>query len=406
MRDWLPVVAWTLFIYATIPLARAVQEWVAEHWSRSAFTWAVYASIAIGLLAAIYHFRRRAMPVTTSQWTVLAALAASFALGTWHLRGNAEEAMHLPQYGVLSLLLYRAFSRRFGDRGAFACAALLGAFLGIFDEVIQWVVPRRNFGFRDIILNALAVALIQAGLAAGLETRCRVVPAGLRSARAAWRLAALVVLLLFGCFSNTPDVWRPLYASWPNLFVFHEPTVEYGHRIHDPEVGWFKSRLTEEQLRETDRARGKEAGETLRRMGHDDAYEAFLHRYSPMLDPFLHELRVHLFRRDRYSAQAYANRDDSAKHAELLGISFSEQRLLENWFPQTVRAAGLDWTPDARAHAEAVSTRERLGSAVSGELLTGFTKRQAQTVVGALFVIVVLAAAYDLRRRRRNIPSP
>ncbi len=247
MRDWLPVVGWTLFIYASIPLARAVQEWVAEHWTRAAFSWAVYASVAIGVLAAIHQFRRRAVPVAGRQWIVLGVLAAIFAWGTWHLRGNAEEAMHLPQYGVLSLLLYRAYSRRYGDRGAYACAALLGAFLGILDEVIQWTVPRRQFGFNDIIINVLSVLLIQAGLAAGLATRCRAVPAGLRSARAAWRLAALVLLLLLGCFSNTPDVWRPLYSYRPNLFVFDEAMVEYGHRIDDPEVGWFKSRLTADQ---------------------------------------------------------------------------------------------------------------------------------------------------------------
>lgn len=406
MRDWLPVVAWTLFIYASIPLARTVQGWVTEHWTRAAFSWAVYASVAIGVLAAIHHFRQRAVPVARRQWILLGVLAAIFAWGTWQLRGNAEESMHLPQYGVLSLLLYRAYSRRFGDRGAYACAALLGAFLGIFDEVIQWAVPRRYFGFRDIILNVLSVLLIQAGLAAGLATRCRAVPAGLRSARAAWRLAALVLLVLLGCFSNTPDVWRPLYSSQPNLFVFDEAMVEYGHRIHDPEVGWFKSRLTADQLRDTDRARAEEVGEVLRRMGHNDEYEVFLSRYSPMRDPFLHELRVHLFRRDRHLDLARANPFDPAKHEESISISFSEQRLLENWYPHTLRAAGMDWPADLRARAEAASSRKRRGSWVSRDLLTGFTKRQAQTVLGALLLVVALAAAYDLRGRRRNMPPP
>jgi hypothetical protein len=407
VRDWLPVVAWTLFIYVTIPLARAVQGWVTEHWTRAAFSWAVYASVAIGVLAAIHQFSRRAVPVARRQWIVLGVLAAIFAWGTWHLRGNAEEAMHLPQYGVLSLLLYRAYSRRYGDRGAYACAALLGAFLGIFDEVIQWAVPRRVFQFRDIIINVLSVLLIQAGLAAGLATRCRAVPAGLHSARAAWRLAALVLLLLLGCFSNTPHVWHPLYSSWPNLFVFDEAMVQYGHRIEDPEVGWFKSRLTADQLRATDTARAEEAGAILRRMGNDDDYGAFLSRYSAVRDPFLHELRVRLFRRDRYWDLARANRFDPAKHEELISISFSEQRLLENWYPHTLRAAGMDWPADLRALAEAASSGERRGSPVSQELFTaGFTKRQAQTVLGALLLGVALAAAYDLRQGRKKMPAP
>ena len=31
VRDWMPVVAWTLFICTLIPLARALQWWVAEY---------------------------------------------------------------------------------------------------------------------------------------------------------------------------------------------------------------------------------------------------------------------------------------------------------------------------------------------------------------------------------------
>jgi hypothetical protein len=404
VRNWLPVVAWTLFIYAAIPLARAVQSWVMENWTRDAFSWLVYASVAIGVLAAIYQFRRRAVPVTGRQWIILALLVAVFAWGTWHLRGNAEEAIHLPQYAVLSLLLYRACSRQYGDRGAYPCAALLGAFLGIFDEVLQWAIPGRFFGFNDIIINVLSILLIQAGLVAGLATRFRSVPAGFRSARAAWCLAAIVLLLLLGCFSNTADVWRPLYSSWPKLFVFNEAMVDYGHRIYDPEVGWFKSRLTAEQLRDTDRARAEEAGRILRGMGHDHAYGVFLHHFSPWRDPFLHELRVRLFRRDRYLSRA--QRGNRAQHDASIRVSFSEQRLLENWYPHSLRAAGMDWPADLRARVEAASHGEPLGSPVSRELLTSFTKRQAQTVLGSLLLVVALAAVYDLRRRRRNMPPP
>jgi hypothetical protein len=406
MRDWLPVVAWTLSIYAAIPLARTVQAWVAQHSTPDTFAWVVYASVAVGVLVAIHQFRRRAVPVPRRQWIVLGLLAASFAWGTWHLRESAEEAMHLLQYGVLSLLLYRAYSRRYRDRAAYACAALLGAFLGMFDEVIQWAVPRRVFEFRDIIINVVAVLLIQVGLAAGLAPRNLAIPAGLRSARAAWCLAVLVLLLLLGCFSNTPDVWRPLYSSWPKLFVFDEPMVQYGHRIEDPEVGWFKSRLTADQLRNTDTARSEEAGRILRGMGHDHHYGLFLYLFSPVRDPFLHEIRVRLFRRDRYATRARKNRRDPKKQQEWLRVAFSEQRLLENWYPHTLRASGKDWPADLRARAAAAASNgKRLGSPVSRELLTGFGKRQAQTVLAALLLGTVLAAAYDLRQRRRNMPE-
>ncbi len=359
------------------------------------------------MLLALGHFRRRATPITRRQWIVLGLLAAIFAWGTWRLRGSAEEAMHLPQYGVLSLLLYRAFSRRYGDRGAYVCSALAGAFLGIFDEVIQWAVPLRFFEFRDIRINVLSVLLIQAALVGGLATGVRAVPAGIRSARMAWSLAVLVLLLLFGCFSNTTSVWRPLQAQWPNLFVFGEAMVHYGHRIRDPEAGRFKSRLTAKQLRESDRTRAEEAGEILRRFGGDDVYELFLGRYGPEQDPFLYEMRVRLFRRDRYWTRAQEKRHRPAKEKEFLAIAFTEQQLLENWFPNSLRAAGRDWSPEQRARAAAVAGGEHRESQVSRELLTGLTQPQAQMILVALLVVVALAGAYDSgRRRRKGMPLP
>jgi hypothetical protein len=89
----------------------------------------------------------------------------------------------------------------------------------------------------------------------------------------------------------------------------------------------------------------------------------------------------------------------------LLSISFNEQRLLENWYPQTLRAAGKDWPAAMRARAAAASTGEREGSPVSRELLTGYTKPQAQTVFGALLLVAALAATFDLRRERKMLSS-
>ncbi len=399
--NWTAVVLWTLFIYATIPIARQIQTWVTEHWTRDAFMWAVFAAIAVACVLSLIALRRSASAVAPRQWVILLALAALFCGGAWHLRGNAEEAMHFVQYGVLSWLLYRAYADRYGDRGAFACAALLGAMLGVFDEVIQWAVPRRYFDYRDIAINAGSVWLIQLGLAAGLAPRIASIPAGMRSARMAWRLARLTALLMLGIVSNTPDVWKPLYSYRPGLFVFDEAMTEYGHLIVDPEIGRFRSRLAPERLRATDRARAEEAGEILRRMGSDKEYAAFLKRYSAITDPFLHELRVRLFRRDRYWNDARANRGDPAKHEEFITVAFGEQRILESYFGHTLRAARRDWPKELRARAEAAARPGPYDSPVSRELVTRWTRREAQTAAAGAWLVLAAAGAYDGRRRRR-----
>lgn len=404
-RDWLPAVAWTLFIYATIPLARAIQLWVTEHATRALFSWIVYAAIAVAVLWAVIHLRRRAIALTRAQGAILLALAAVFAAGTWWLRANAEEAMHLLQYGVLSALLFRAFSRRYPDRGAYAAAFFLGALLGTLDEVIQWAVPRRFFDFRDMGINAGSVLLVQLALAAGLSADAWRRPATHRSARAAWRLAAAFLALLLACISNTPDVWRPFYSYRPALFVYEEAMIEYGHRHHDPAIGTFNSRLSLDALRAEDAARAEEVGALIRRRGSDDEYGTFLARYSPYTDPFAHEFRVRLFRRDRYWQDARAHRRSPERHAERITIAFGEQRILESWYGESLRASGRDWAPDLRARAEAAARPGPYHSPVSRELVTAWSERQAQAVLGALLLVTMAAGAYDVRRRKTGPPA-
>ncbi|MBW7909261.1 MAG: VanZ family protein [Kiritimatiellae bacterium] len=401
-RDWVPVLLWMALIYCAIPLARRIQYFVTEYASRDAFEWAVYLAIAVGSVATVLAYRARSRALGLRQWGALGALVGAFAWGAWHLRANPEEALHLVEYGVLSLLLYRAFSRRYRDRGAYVVSFLLGALLGIVDEVIQWVTPARFFDFRDVAINVLAVLAIQVGLAAGLAPQLWSRPFQVRSARTAWRQIRLILLLLFACLSNTPEFWRPLYSYRPDVFVFKKTMVEYGHRHRDPDVGSFKSRMTREQLRFNDDRRAGEIASIMQRRGSDGNYDAFLQRYTAASDPFAMEFRVRLFRRDRNWRDARANRADPALFRKYATIAFGEQRLLENWFGNSLRAAERDVTPEVRAQMAAAAAPGVYDSPVSRELITRFTRREAQGVVGALILVVVAVGRYDVARRKRR----
>jgi len=56
--SWLYVVSWTLIIFLTIPLARRIQKYVAEEWSRDLFTYVVLAAALLGFAAAAMVVRR------------------------------------------------------------------------------------------------------------------------------------------------------------------------------------------------------------------------------------------------------------------------------------------------------------------------------------------------------------
>lgn len=400
--NWALVAVWTLFIYTTIPIARGIQTWVTENWTRAAFSWFVYACIAIAFAAAIFHFKRRAEPLSRRQWVLLCSLSAVFAWGTWLLRENAEEALHFVQYGVLSLFLYRAYAYRYGDRGVFACAALLGAILGTLDEIIQWVVPRRFFDFRDIFINAISGVVIQAGLAAGLAPQLMAIPTGLRSARAIWRLLQVLSAMFLLIVSNTPDVWSPLYSYRPDFFVFNEAMVEYGYRHIDPQIGSFNSRLRLEKIEAYDRARAEEAADLLRKYPRDIDYQAFIDRYSMFTDPFLYEFRVRLFRRDRYWEMYRDPQLDPVRKKDAATIAWGENRILEKYYGNTLAATRRLWPTSRRAEAERAARTGPYHSPVSRELITWCSKRQLQAAIGGILVLTFVGEAIDVRRRRRK----
>jgi hypothetical protein len=375
--------AWTLFIYATIPLARTLQAWVYERVGRNAFLVVVGLALLIGLAGALRVVRHQARPVSRSALIWLWGVALVLAAGTWHLRHGPEEAMHFVQYGVLSVLLYRALRTRFADAGLYAIAFLLGALLGVVDEVIQWIIPRRFFDFRDILINVSAVGLVQIALArgvrpTGLDPRMR--PATLN---VAVRLAAGLVLLLMLMFLATPARVRAVTRAvgWPEN---GEAMVEYGYRLTGPDGLIFFSRFSAEDLLAHDQRR------VLARYARDQDYEEFLRLHPAVVDPFAHEMRVHLFRRDRYWNLGRSSRHPTGGGAEEMTVAFREQQILESFFGQTLAASGLDWPPDLRER-----TRQRVQpgpylSPVSAQLMVRF--RAWQLVVGAALAWLAFAA--------------
>lgn len=402
VRDWTPVVLWALLIYGSIPLARAIQRWVVAHLGEAAFLWIVFCAIAAGVVYAVRFLKRRSGTITGHQGLILAALAVLYGAGAWYLRRRPEEALHLVEYGVLSLLLFRAFSRRYPDRGAYVVSFLLGALLGMGDEIVQWALPERYFDLRDIAINVFAVLLMQLGLVAGLAPALRARPFSVRSARTAWRQARLILILFFGIASNTPDLWRMFYAYRPDLFLFDEVMTEYGHLHTDPEVGTFKSRLGREDLLSADELRVKEIASKMRRFGKDTGYNFFLRRYTPISDPFVHEFRVRLFRRDRNFQESRNHRNTPAETARLATIAFREQQLLEHWFGNSMRASNRDWSAERRAEMEALALPGPYHSPVSNQIITWCTEAQAKTVFGTLVLVVIIWGRYDVARRKRR----
>ena len=367
---WLLAGLWALGIFALVPLARTVQRIVREGVGNEAFGYAALACIAIGAALALRRALRGgsdgggAMSAPTSGSSAsllwLVGVAAVFIWYTTRLWHNAEEAMHFVQYGVLSILLFRAVSRRVHDAWAFVIPVLLAALVGQIDECFQWLIPRRYYGLRDIWIDFVAASLTQIGLGMGLRPAHVARRFGIAGARSALLLASLNLAILTLCSLNTPErVERYAARFTPLAFLAGNPSAmfEFGTLYVEENFG-FKSRLGPRALAAADRERGREVGERIRA---STDYEQFLDEHPPGRAPFAHEVRVHLFRRDRMLERAAV-----ATHPERFQ-SYTTQALREHWileayFPPHARVR-------RRAFASSASRRDGEGAGGRGGVL-------------------------------------
>ena len=114
--------------------------------------------------------RRRRAPAWA--FFLLAAAACSYAYAFSWLRSAHLERTHLPEYGLASLLAWRALAPFFArDVAAYVAAALLGVAIGYGDELIQSVTPGRHYDVRDVVMNAVGAVLGMVVLAAARARR-------------------------------------------------------------------------------------------------------------------------------------------------------------------------------------------------------------------------------------------
>lgn len=397
--SWAGVGAWVAFIYLTIPLARSIQETVRDRAGKEAFLWITFLAFAAAAGWIVRAGIRKQWTARPVPILVLAGIGALFSWMTWSLRENPEEAFHFVQYGVLSLLLFRALRHRLRDPSIYVAATLIGAAFGIFDELIQWVVPRRYFDYRDIVINGLAVGLTQLALAAGIR------PASVRG-RPSWagiqigcRAALLISLLLLFCAGNTPRL-KEFYSRYiPKAAAIDQVTAEYGFRIEDPEIGAFFSRLSAAELRRQDRERGAEVAELLNRVRTSEQYVRFLEETPAHRDPLAVEARIHLFRRDTHAEQSQRRKPpgEAAFHAQ---VAHRENQILETYFSNTLHRSAFLW-PEEKARRLAESSRGAppYQSAVSEQLITRTSQAQTTAV---LLLLLALAAAGERWAARRK----
>jgi len=413
--SWTAALLWSLLIFAFVPLARAIGDIVSEFSGPEIYTFIVIVVVVLAAAIMAATQRRRAK-IGGAQLIWLLLVAAVYILYTIFMKGAEIEAIHFILYGILGLLLFRALTHRVRDAGIYLAAAILAAIVGMLDEALQWAVPKRSWALQDIWIDFVGGALMQVAIAMGLRPAIISGGVGPGSIRLVSRLAAVALVLLAASAINTPPriAW---YADRVPALAFLKTNesvmLEYGYRYEAPETGVFRSRLTLEELRQADRERAEEGGRILAEYRERERYGEFLDLYTPINDPFLHEARVHLFRRDRFLERAEQTiagdpleaglrpppaHEDEAE--EQMTVAYRENHILERHFPGVLRESGLAWSAETLERVRSqVLPDYAYDSWVSRDSITEVSEGQVLIFFGLAIVGVLVLGSFYGRER-------
>lgn len=399
--SWAYVVLWSGIIFVTVPFVRGASTYVRDRWGPEVITYGVAAIVilvtvtVVGLL-----LKRRGTSLGAYAWLI--GIGGLIVYLTFALKdGSPEEAVHYVQYGILSLLLFRAFAHRISDYSIYAAVAIAGTIVGMIDETVQWLTPGRYFGFEDIWLNLTAVALVQIAVATAIRPKTISGWPDGKGLRRLCYLGAVAFAYLGLCYQNTPDRVAWYTSTIPLLDVIdHNRSImtEYGFLHGSAATGLFRSRFTEEELRRLDRERAEEGALILDRYLERAEYLEFLDIYTPVTDPFLHEARVHLFRRDSHLRWGRRAEEDDQRR-RLLTVAYWENGILEDYFGELLHASSYPWPAEVEAEVRAqIDTDPTYESAVSQHVITRFTRQQVLWFSVIVVVGLLLLGRYFGRR--------
>ncbi len=402
--SWLWVILCALAIFITVPLARKIQNIVTTLAGRSFFGYSVLFAAAATFLYLVYilYYRLKIRALSNYIWLML--ISAAYVYFTLKLWANPEEAIHFIEYGLLGFFLFRAFRHHISDTSIYLAAFLSGALVGIFDEILQWIVPGRYFDFRDVGLNALSSGLFQLLLWKGVKPRLLQNKIRPRSIKIISVLLAATLLLLGLCLSNTPQRVKKYTKVFPLLSSLknQEAMSEFKFKHRDPDTGIFYSRLTLEELKDIDRFRAEEFGNILRDWQNKD-YEEYLRIFPGSVAPFLHEIRVHIFRRDKRFERALTSDDETTQRENFL-VAYKENLILEKYFGQTLKRSPHLWDEAIKARVLArIDPETPYESPVSAGVWATVNERVTWIIIGV--ALVLLSALYLYFARIAKVPS-
>jgi len=148
----LRIVLWLLVaIYAfSLPYAIIVYDIISSRWS-PAFAGAVPRIIIISAGAAyLFYCAKTDLSLRRISFLIPCAIIAFLII---YLEPNPNKHIHIPQYALMTWLLFEAIRIDYSGAGIFVLVFFSSSLLGVFDEVMQGIHATRCYGWQDMLNN-------------------------------------------------------------------------------------------------------------------------------------------------------------------------------------------------------------------------------------------------------------
>ena len=191
------------------------------------------------------------------------------------------EKIHFIEYGFLAYFVLFALKSSITDRSIYFTAFFICYIIGLGDESTQHFIPGRHSEFADIQWNAIASGLILLMIAKSFPLKLEA------KSTFKTRLTAMI----FFTISIFCTAWYLNNIS------------EYGYKIVDGSKENLYSRISPELMKNIENSQAEKFAALINNSDMSEInYDTFLLKFNAKDYPYIHEFRVHLFRRDRYAA--------------------------------------------------------------------------------------------------------
>jgi VanZ family protein len=166
-RYWGAVVAYVVLLLTTQSVMGLGIDKFKELWGVDTLEVVAYLIVAAGASGVVWTGWKVWARCSAGDRAWIALALVLYGYGTFNAR-NPQERLHYLGYGLLAMLLYFGFARDRdaaapgGEASALAPAAAalaIGSLIGLADESLQIIWPRRYFDWADVGMNLVAVGL-------------------------------------------------------------------------------------------------------------------------------------------------------------------------------------------------------------------------------------------------------